>query len=169
MVSSLLSDAFAHHVWATDRLLEACATLSWEQLSATVPGTYGSIIDTLRHLVRSDCWYLSFFRDDVPEPAEDGDLTIDDLRSIINSNGRAWLELLAGEIDPDRDVVERGGGWEFHAPLGLRLAQVVHHGTDHRSQVCTALTSLGVTPPLIDLWDFGEATGRTRSVDLSAG
>jgi uncharacterized damage-inducible protein DinB len=169
MPSSLLGDAFAHHIWATERLLEACAALSRDQLSATVPGTYGSIIDTLRHLVRSDCWYLSFFRDDVSEPAEDSNLTIDDLRSIINSNGEAWMELLAGKIDPDRDVVEQGEGWEFHAPLGLRLAQVVHHGTDHRSQVCTALTSLGVTPPLIDLWDFGEATGRTRSVDLSAG
>jgi len=51
--------------------------------------------------------------------------------------------------------------------LGLRLAQVVHHGTDHRSQVCTALTSFGLTPPEIDLWSFGEATGRTRPVDLT--
>jgi uncharacterized damage-inducible protein DinB len=50
--------------------------------------------------------------------------------------------------------------------MGFRLAQVVHHGTDHRSQVCTALTSLGVTPPGIDLWSFGEATGRTRAVYL---
>ena len=39
---------------------------------------------------------------------------------------------------------------------------MIQHGTDHRSQVCTALTSLGVEPPEIDLWDYGEATGRTR-------
>ena len=44
--------------------------------------------------------------------------------------------------------------------------QVVHHGTDHRSQICTALTHLGVEPPLIDAWDWGEATGRTRGVEL---
>jgi uncharacterized damage-inducible protein DinB len=48
--------------------------------------------------------------------------------------------------------------------MGIRLAQVVHHGTDHRSQVCTALSSLGLTPPGIDVWDYGEATGRTRDV-----
>ena len=53
--------------------------------------------------------------------------------------------------------------------MGLRLAQVVHHGTDHRSQVCTALTSFGITPPEIDLWAYGEATGRTRDVDLASG
>ncbi len=166
-MSSLLGDAFAHHIWATERLLDACAELSPEQLRTAVPGTYGSILATLRHLVGSDCWYLSFFRDDVSEPAEDSDLTIDELRSIIMSNGKAWMELLDDVLDPDRDVVEHGEGWDFHAPVGLRLAQVVHHGTDHRSQVCTALTSLGVTPPLIDLWDFGEATNRTRSERLA--
>ena len=47
---------------------------------------------------------------------------------------------------------------------GLDLAQVLHHGTDHRSQVCTALTSFGIEPPEIDLWAYGEATGRTRGV-----
>jgi uncharacterized damage-inducible protein DinB len=73
---------------------------------------------------------------------------------------------LAGAVDGDADTVEHGDGWEFHAPVGLRLAQVVHHGTDHRSQVCTGLATLGVEPPEIDLWAYGEATGRTKGVEL---
>jgi uncharacterized damage-inducible protein DinB len=44
--------------------------------------------------------------------------------------------------------------------VGVRLAQALHHGTDHRSQICTALTSLGVEPPAIDVWDYGLANGR---------
>jgi uncharacterized damage-inducible protein DinB len=36
----------------------------------------------------------------------------------------------------------------------VRLAQVVHHGTDHRSQIATALTTLGVTPPEMDVWEW---------------
>ena len=72
------------------------------------------------------------------------------------------MALLARNPDGETDTVEQGEGWTFHAPIGFRLAQVVHHGTDHRSQVCTALTSLGVDPPIIDLWAYGEATGRTR-------
>jgi len=60
-------------------------------------------------------------------------------------------------------MVERGDGWDFHAPTGFRLAQVIHHGSDHRSQICTGLTSLGIEPPEIDLWAYGEATGRTWS------
>jgi uncharacterized damage-inducible protein DinB len=43
--------------------------------------------------------------------------------------------------------------------VSIRLAQALHHGTDHRSQICTALTSLGVEPPFIDVWDYGEQMG----------
>jgi uncharacterized damage-inducible protein DinB len=48
--------------------------------------------------------------------------------------------------------------------MGIRLAQALHHGTDHRSQICTALTTLGVEPPAIDVWDFGVQDGRVTEV-----
>jgi hypothetical protein len=54
MTRSDLSDAFAHHVWATLRLLDVCQELGPEQLETAVPGTYGSILDTMRHLVAAD-------------------------------------------------------------------------------------------------------------------
>jgi hypothetical protein len=66
----------------------------------------------------------------------------------MTSNGTAWTELLAGEIDPDEDRVDRDDdGTEFGVAMGIRLAQVLHHGTDHRSQIGTALTSLDLAPP----------------------
>ena len=165
MTPSLLKDAFAHHVWATGRLIDACSDLTRAQVVTPAPGTYGPIVETLGHLVSSDAWYLSFFVDDPVRISEDASTTLSDMKAAMSSNAARWMKLLASELDPDRDVMERGDeGWEFHAPVGLRLAQVIHHGTDHRSQVCTALTSLGVTPPLIDLWDYGEATGRTWDV-----
>ena len=52
MTATLLDDAVAHHVWATERLIDACAALTPEQLDDAGPGTYGSILETLRHLVR---------------------------------------------------------------------------------------------------------------------
>lgn len=161
-MSTLLDDAMAHHIWATERLIDVCAELTPDQVGAPVPGTYGSILGTLRHLVSSDGWYLTFFRDWTNLIDEDGDATLSELRSAIAANGAAWMELLAADPDPERDVLEHGDGWVFHAPLGFRLAQVVHHGTDHRSQICTGLTSLGIEPPEIDLWVYGEATARTR-------
>jgi hypothetical protein len=38
--TSLLNDAFAHHVWATVRLIDACRPLTPAQLATSVPGTY---------------------------------------------------------------------------------------------------------------------------------
>jgi uncharacterized damage-inducible protein DinB len=161
--ATLLDDAFAHHVWATERLIDACSeALTPEQLATPAPGTYGSIIETLRHLVTTDCWYLTFFREGPPAIPEGAEAALPQLRAAISTNGTAWRELLAEGPDAERDIVEHGDGWDFHSPLGFRLAQVVHHGTDHRSQICTALTSFGVTPPEIDLWSYGDATGRTR-------
>ena len=52
MSNSLMGDAFAHHVWATLRVIDVCLELSPEQLETTVPGTYGSILDTVRHTRR---------------------------------------------------------------------------------------------------------------------
>ncbi|MHB8459715.1 MAG: DinB family protein [Candidatus Limnocylindrales bacterium] len=166
MTTSLLTDAFAHHVWATERLIDECAALTPEQLETPAPGAYGSVIDTLRHLVSSDSWYLTFFREPTAPIDEEAQVGITELRTMITSNGMGWTEVLAGELDADADMVEHGDGWDFHAPMGIRLAQVIQHGTDHRSQVCTALTSFGLTPPEIDIWSFGEATGRTRPVYL---
>ena len=51
MTNPILADAFGHHTWATLVLLDACADLTDEQLATTVPGTFGSLIGTLRHTV----------------------------------------------------------------------------------------------------------------------
>ena len=83
------------------------------------------------------------------------------MRAVIEIHGRAWQGLVARDMDAATDVVEyEGPAWETHAPLGIRLAQALHHGTDHRSQVCTALTTIGIEPPSIDVWDFGALDGR---------
>ena len=49
MSTSPLADAIGHHVWATIQVIDACLALGPGQLDTTVPGTYGSIIDTMRH------------------------------------------------------------------------------------------------------------------------
>ena len=170
MSASLFRDALSHHVWATERLIDACCELSAEQLTQAVPGIYGPVLGTLRHLVATDVWYLTFFPVEQSAPLDEAaETSLNELRAVITRNGGLWKAALEGAVDGDDDTVEVGDGWEFHAPIGLRLAQVVHHGTDHRSQICTGLTALGVEPPSIDLWAYGEVTGRTKAIDLPAG
>jgi uncharacterized damage-inducible protein DinB len=69
---------------------------------------------------------------------------------------------------PDRQIEDVTGETRYLAPVGVRLAQVVQHGTDHRSQVSTALTLLGVEPPDIAVWAYGETTGRSHEEKVEA-
>jgi uncharacterized damage-inducible protein DinB len=154
MNGSLLDDAFGHHVWATLTLLDVCAGLDEEQLATTVPGTFGTLIDTLRHTVGADVGYLTVFSQDGPSFDEDT-ADIPTMRAAMEAMGPAWASLLATDLDPATPVTRnRDDGSTSTAPLGVRLAQVIHHGTDHRSQVCTALTTLGIEPPEIDVWAY---------------
>lgn len=165
MSRSLLADAFAHHVWATLRLVDACLPLSPEQLDTAVPGTYGSILATMRHLIGGDASYLFVLTGGRVSEIDEDRMDLPELRATMESNGAAWAALLAQDLDPDSVVVRhRDDGIESHAPMGIRLGQALHHGTDHRSQVCTALTTLGVEPPAIDVWDFAAQDGRLLEV-----
>jgi uncharacterized damage-inducible protein DinB len=57
--SDTLTTLFSHNRWANLRLLAACAPLSAAQLAAHIPGGYGSIRDTLEHIVSGEQLYLS--------------------------------------------------------------------------------------------------------------
>jgi uncharacterized damage-inducible protein DinB len=161
MTRSLLADAFAHHVWASLRVLDACSSLTPKQLETAVPGTYGSVMATLRHLVGSDCSYLFVIGGGSRPSIDPEGMDMAELRSEMEANGPAWTEILEEEIDPDDNLVRhRPEGSSRTAPKGIRLAQALHHGTDHRSQICTALTQLEIQPPQIDVWDYGFARGR---------
>src|SRR6266702_5022937 len=120
MPSPLLADAFGHHVWATIRVLDACAPLDDAQLATTVPGTYGSIIDTLRHLVGGDVFYLDVLRGGEPERFHEEGSDIPTMRAVIEAHDPAWQRLVTGDLDPTTDVVEyEDSGYETHAPLGI--------------------------------------------------
>ena len=170
MSTSLLDDAFAHHVWATLRLIDACVPLTREQLETSVPGTYGSIIQTLRHLIvdgdGSYLWGLTGDRVYLLDPSQ---MELRELQTVIRTYGEAWSRLLAKHPDPDAITLEQDDdGFERRATMGIRFAQALHHGTDHRSQICTALTQLGVEPPIIDVWEFGKVSGRSVEVEPQA-
>jgi uncharacterized damage-inducible protein DinB len=160
-----MEDAFAHHVWATLRLVDACLALSPKQLEASVAGTYGSILDTLRHLIGSDAWDLFVATGDRASLIDEDDMHLSELRAAMESHGPAWSGLVAQDLDPDAITVRRrDDGSETHAPMGIRLAQALHHGTDHRSQICTTLTTLNIEPPAIDVWDYAGQDGRVVEI-----
>ena len=58
MADPLMRDAFDHHVWASLLLMDTCLDLSPDQLETSAPGTYGTILSTMQHLVGADASYL---------------------------------------------------------------------------------------------------------------
>jgi uncharacterized damage-inducible protein DinB len=143
-------------------VIDACLDLSAEELETSVPGTRGPMLDTLRHVVGSDAWDLFILTDDRAHDVETERLSLAEARAVMERNGSGWTELLAGPLDPDAVVreVDETDGYQRWAPVGFRLAGTLDHGTDHRSQICTALTTLGVEPPKIDVMNFGLDAGR---------
>jgi uncharacterized damage-inducible protein DinB len=158
---TLMDQAFGHHVWATLRLIDACLALSPEQLETAVPGTYGSILETMRHLVGSDAWYLFDITGDRDRRIEADRMDLSELRAEMEADGSGWSRFLSEDPAPGAILkeIDESDGFEREATIGIRLAQALHHGTDHRSQICTALTSLGIEPPGIDAWNFGLTNG----------
>jgi uncharacterized damage-inducible protein DinB len=153
-------------VWATTRLIDACLALNTKQLATAVPGAYGSILETMRHLVEGDSDYLSIMTGDRTHVIGTEHMDLPELRVVMENDGALWSGLLAQDLDPNAMVkeIDADDGYERDATTGIRLAQALTHGTDHRSQICTALTALGVDPPGIDAWTYGLQAGRVVEV-----
>ncbi|HSL10269.1 MAG TPA: DinB family protein [Actinomycetota bacterium] len=158
----MLREAFGHHAWATRQLLDHCSSLPTELLDRPVDATYGSILDTFRHLVDADASYLHRISGgDLGEMVDDDRaLSFDDVVALHERNAAGWETVLERGADPDAAIVhERSDGTVRRATAGVRLAQALHHGSDHRSQISTALTLLGHPAGEFDVWTWGEAVG----------
>nr|MDQ3044026.1 DinB family protein [Chloroflexota bacterium] len=53
-----LRDLAKHNAWATAQVISFCQKLDVPALDATAPGTFGTIIETLRHIIDSEAGYL---------------------------------------------------------------------------------------------------------------
>ena len=95
MTTSLMENAFGHHVWATLRVLDECLALSPEQLETAVPGTYGSILDTARHTVGADASYLFVLSGGRVAQIEEDEMDLAELRATMERHRAEWSSVLA--------------------------------------------------------------------------
>ncbi len=159
----LLAEFFRHNALMNRRLIEVCEQLSPTQLDATVAGTYGSIGAALVHIANAQVGYAGRLLDtERPEPlTEDPFPGFAVLTERMAQGDAQLLEAATGSFQ-DRDVHVSGddpvGTWSM--PVSLFLVQAINHGTEHRSQVATILTQLGVEPPDMDGWAYFDASGQ---------
>lgn len=164
MAGSLVRDAFTHHTWATKRLADACLALTSEQLTTEGSATYGSILETIRHIVADDWFYLGVLTGSRPA-FETNPRTMDvaALSAAVDVLGSTWMGFLARDLDPDTMVreIDDQDGFQRDATVGVHLAQALHHGNEHRAQICTVFTLLGLKPPDVSVFRFALETGRS--------
>ncbi len=150
-----LTVLFRHHVWANLRLFRACTELTNDQLTQSLLGTFGSIFDTLHHIVTAERAYISRIitgkRDNTPADAPP--LSVADMISLTQQTGLLlidWVEKIQAD-----DIVEIDwDGTIRHVPKTILLTQAINHATEHRNQVMTILTQLGIDPPHLSAWAY---------------
>ena len=164
VTASPLLDPLRHNTWATKQLIAFCKELAPDRLQATSEGMYGTILATLQHVVGAESRYRFRLSGEQPpwplRPEETNDLA--ELDRMNDDMSAFWEELASSEFDPDRriDVTNPTMGDPFEVAAGMLVAQNLNHGNEHRAQIFTILTTIGVEPPELDGWAWGLATGR---------
>ena len=153
-----LDHVLRHNTWANRAIIEFCRGLDPAEHEWVSPGTYGTIERTLRHLVGAQQWYVHLLtgeligaplRRDGPRP------TLDDLAAIAAGTGKRVVAVAESD-DPARRIEMNEGR---RSTVGVILAQLVHHGNEHRTQITTILGANGIEPPPLSAWAYGRAAG----------
>jgi uncharacterized damage-inducible protein DinB len=156
-MKSALDLVLRHSTWANGTLLDFCRALDPARLDERAVGTYGSLYGTLQHLVGAEQWYVQLLTGEIigARIRRDQRHTIDELASVAAAIGARELTFAASD-DPDRQIVmDEGKG--PRTTVGVILAQLVHHGNEHRTQATTILGANGIEPPAVSAWAYGRA------------
>ena len=158
MVSEI-NELFEYNRWANQRMLNAVATLSEEQLNRDLKSSFPSVRETLVHMLGADWIWLSRWQGTSPSaaPAEWDVSNLAAIQARWSEIEQARSEFLDG-LTPDalnNELAYRNlKGEPFVNPLGHLLRHVINHSTYHRGQLTTMLRQLGGTPPSTDLIVF---------------
>jgi len=161
--ASVLVALFQQNAWASLKLLDFCAGLSDEQLDSTAVGTYGSIRDTLLHLIYAEVSYVERVNGKTPP-----NLTPEKQFSGFEVLGDAvrWtgleLQQLALSARTDTLVTETFPEGTEEYKLTDLLVQAVTHSVEHRTQVSTTITHLGLEPPDLSGWQWMDERGEIK-------
>lgn len=156
-MDSVLVKLFEHNNWANMQMINACYALRDEQLDAQPQSaTKGTIRRTLSHLVTSQRGYLALLTLPV-ETRPSAPLAFDELQESARLSGEGLLEFVKDVSEQFlKTRLQTTDG--FYVEPWVILLQIINHATEHREQINSMLTSLGMTPLDLDGWSFGEAT-----------
>ena len=160
MATPALGHVLRHNAWANKTLLEFCAALEPAALDLSAAGTYGTLYGTLQHIVGGEQFYIRLLTDEMlGRPVRKTERrTLEDLIAIAALTGARAIDVAAND-----DVARVIAPGEDQTTVGIVLAQLVHHGNEHRAHATTILGSHGRPSPKIGAWTYGIANGISRN------
>jgi uncharacterized damage-inducible protein DinB len=150
-----LQRLYDYSSWANAKLLAVVSRLTQEQFTQRIAGSYGSIRNTLVHVLSAEWGWL----ERCGGPPRGERLEFEDyptLDTLVDDWNRveAWMRaFLSALTDEDlaRDVsFAFGGGPPRSLPRGELLHHAVIHAVHHRGQVALLLRALGHEPGHVD-------------------
>ena len=154
MTVDQLGSLVAYNRWANNRLLDAAATLSVEELDRDLRASFGSLKGTLIHILWGECRWLRFWQDGTllpdPTPGEYPDFA--NLRMAWARHENAYAAYLCGLTQAELDAPRAVKADTY--TLGELVQHILNHSTYHRGQITLLLRQLGHEPPSTDYRRF---------------
>jgi len=149
---------YDYSCWANQKLFGVIAGITPEQFTQPVAGSYGSIRNTLVHVLSAEWGWL----ERCGGPPRGERLKADDyptLASLVEQWSRVEVQMrsyLANLKDEDleRDVEFTLGSANHVIPRGHLLQHAAMHAVHHRGQVAILLRALGHTPGDFDVFFY---------------
>ena len=158
--TGVLTTLFAHNGWANLKLLNFCEQLSDAHLDATAIGCFGSIRDTLWHIVGAEVSYVYRVNGKLPpQPVSRGVFPgFAVMKDVAHWTNNELLQLTLSARH-DTMVTESEGADHVAYPLASLIMQAINHATEHRAQIATIITQLDLEPPDMSGWKYMEESG----------
>ena len=152
-MATYLDRLIDYDTWANQGLLDFLAGMPLETLDLTTAGVYGTIGETLEHLLSSEMGYTRRLTQapllGAPERPEHPDLAL--LQSMATESAARLVDLVDSLPEPATKIETRTG---MRAAATI-LTQLVMHGVEHRAHIGTILGANGIEPPDLDAWAHG--------------
>ena len=151
---STLHDLYEYNAWANAQVFAVCQSVDQAGLDEQAPGTFGSLTETLKHMVGVEAVYAQMLRDRPPgaEGARE-EFYAHDLAwfaEMAARLGQMYLELVAGASDGYYDEPLHVPWFDFALTKHDGLLQVLSHSAQHRAQVFSVLGQRGIAVPDLD-------------------
>jgi uncharacterized damage-inducible protein DinB len=157
---------FEYDRWANNSVLQAASALSVEQFTRDLGGSFGSVRDTLVHIVSGEWGWLTIFKERSLTSAFVTDLwnrievTFDPKMYCDNGAVRLkWVEVEREQIEFVNRVTDETLGTMLpvratHLSLAHLMQHMANHSTYHRGQVSLMMRQLGAAPVATDFARF---------------